>query len=215
MRTIRRIATALVLSAAVPMAAEAQSGRHFKDSWFWGAKAGSMVFSTTTTSNVFAPQIGAEWLITRSRGGLYLSFDQAFFDEVTTVSDGTGNEYSVRIRDSRRATAAALAFPVTWGHIRPYAGVGLAITFITSARVTDSLEDPEEDMFVRDMVAQHKDRASVIGMAGAQLQYRRFSLFGQGTLMPGQLTNLMNGSATWVLEGGLRYNIGSAIDRIH
>jgi hypothetical protein len=214
MRTIRRIATALVLSASVPMAAEAQSGRHFIDSWFWGAKAGNMVFSTTAAENVFSPQIGVEWLITRSRGALYLSFDQAFFDEPSTVRDWQGNVYSVRIRDSRRATAAALAFPMEWGNIRPYAGLGLAMTLITSARGTDELMTPQEEWYVRDLIADRKDRVAVLGMAGAQLQYRRFSVFGQGTLMPGQTTHLMNGGATWILETGIRYNVGSAIERI-
>lgn len=214
MRTIRRIATALALAMALPLAAEAQSGRPFTDSWFWGAKIGNMVFSTTEAGTVFAPQIGAEWLITRSRGGLYLSLDQAFFDEQTSIVDPSGTLHEVQIRDARRATIGLLAFPVEWGNLRPYAGAGFSMTFITSARPTGDFASPQEEFLVRDMVAEMKDRAAIVGMAGAQLQYRRFSLFGQGTLMPGQLTHLMNGGSSWVVEGGIRYNIGSAIETI-
>ncbi len=213
MRTIRRIATALALATALPVAAEAQSGRHFTDSWFWGAKVGNMVFSTPDAGTVFAPQIGVEWLITRSRGGLYLAFDQVFFDEQTSIVDPGGNEHPVQIRDARRATAGVLAFPVEWNNLRPYGGVGLTMTFITSARPTGDFMSPQEEALVRDMVAEMKDRAAIVGIVGAQVQYRRFSVFGQGTLMPGQVTRLMNSGAAWVVEGGIRYNIGSAIER--
>ena len=78
MRLLRVLAVATGFAALLSHTSAAQDGRQFKDAWFWGLKTGAVSFSSATTTNGGAPLIGAEWLITRSRGGLYVSFDQAF-----------------------------------------------------------------------------------------------------------------------------------------
>ena len=89
MRTFRWLAAACAV-AMLPAAIAAQSVRGFDDSWFWGAKAGVASFSTSQVSNATAPLVGGEWLITRSRFGLYISGDQTFFTETSGVEDFTG-----------------------------------------------------------------------------------------------------------------------------
>ena len=77
-----RILRALTIAASVvalPSLATAQQGRPFKDAWFWGVKAGGLSVADTGGSYSFAPMVGAEWLITRTHGGLYISAGQAFF----------------------------------------------------------------------------------------------------------------------------------------
>jgi hypothetical protein len=57
-------------------------------------------------------------------------------------------------------------------------------------------------------------RASPIFMVGAQLQLLRFSVFGQGSYMPAQDEFLLNNNETYFVEAGVRYNIGSAIEKL-
>src|ERR671924_725395 len=119
MRTVRWMTSGLALVALLPAVGAAQSARHFNDSWFWGAKFGLMNFATTTAGTSTAPVIGAEWLITRTRGGLYLSAEQAFFDKTSTVQDNVGNSYAVAIEDMRRYAISALAFPGDFSTFHP------------------------------------------------------------------------------------------------
>ena len=62
------IIRALSITAVLATAAQAQESRPFRNSWFWGAKVGTMSVGTTETGRTWAPSIGAEWLITRSAG---------------------------------------------------------------------------------------------------------------------------------------------------
>ena len=50
-------------------------------------------------------------------------------------------------------------------------------------------------------------------MLGAQTQFGRLAIFGQGSVVWGEKRSLFNGGANYVLEGGIRFNMGSAIDR--
>ena len=72
MRTVRWMSSVLALVALTPVVSAAQSNRLFENAWFWGAKAGLMNFSTGNNNTTTAPLVGAEWLITRNRAGLYL-----------------------------------------------------------------------------------------------------------------------------------------------
>ena len=217
MRTVRLVASGLALVALLPAAGESQSqpggARGFKDSWYWGAKTGLLSFSTVTSGSAWAPLIGAEWLITRSRGALYVSLDQSFFDETTGLVDQQGNAFQIGIEDLRRFTAAGLAFPVTWGALRPYAGVGLSINFIQRAAPLTAVEDPATDARLREAIDDQKDRASIVFMGGVQGEYRRFVLFGQATYMPSRDRFLLNDRSTYLLETGVRFNFGTSIER--
>ncbi|HEY8793366.1 MAG TPA: hypothetical protein VIM15_00360 [Gemmatimonadaceae bacterium] len=213
MRTVRWMSSVLALVALTPTVSAAQSNRLFQNAWFWGAKAGLMNFSTGI-ENKTAPLVGAEWLITRSKAGLYLSAEQAFFNATGYVFDGNGQQVNVALKDSRRYTAALLAFPVNWGSLRPYGGVGLSLNLIQHATVDQSqITDPDQEDVVAQAVHDERDRAAFIIMGGLQAQYRRFSVFGQATYMPARANFFFSGRSTYILEAGIRYNVGSSIDK--
>lgn len=208
MRSIRRLLPGLVLLALAPRVGAAQEGRLFKDSWFFGAKAGNMTYWTTTTSHGQAPLLGGETLITRSRGGLYLSLDQAMFTATTRMTDEVGS-HLLEIKDNRRVTAAAMIFPKAFGWIRPYGGLGFAFNFIQSVKPRTAISAATAKQ-----IEEQKTRSAPIVMLGAQLQLVRFSVFGQGSYMPAQADFLLNNNETYFLEAGIRYNIGSSIEKI-
>jgi len=91
MRHLRLLVVAAGVGALLAQPAAAQEGRQFKDAWFWGVKTGSLVYSSATQSSGSAPLVGGEWLISRSLGGLYLSFDEAFL-----TSGGTTRRSPIR-----------------------------------------------------------------------------------------------------------------------
>jgi hypothetical protein len=213
MRTVRWMSSVLALVVLTPVVSAAQSNRLFENAWFWGAKAGLMNFSTGIETKT-APLVGAEWLITRNRAGLYLSAEQAFFTATGYVLDGNGQPVDVALKDSRRYTAALLAFPVNWGTLRPYGGVGLSLNLIQHATVNQAqITDPDQEDVIATAVHNERDRAAFIIMGGLQAQYHRFSVFGQATFMPARANFFFSGRSTYILEAGLRYNVGSSIDK--
>ncbi|HEY9515074.1 MAG TPA: hypothetical protein VIQ74_05275 [Gemmatimonadaceae bacterium] len=214
MRTVRWLTSGLALVALIPSLGAAQSSRLFQDSWFWGAKGGVMSFATTADGNTAAPLVGAEWLITRTRAALYISGEQSFFKATSSVQDPFGQEYRVAMRDMRRYTAAALAFPVAWGTVRPYAGVGFSLNNIQRTALVDQPTNDTTLAFVTGEMEHQKDRTSFISMAGIQAQYRRVSIFGQVTYMPAKSDFLLNDRSTYILEAGVRYNFSSSVDKL-
>ena len=215
MRSIRRLLPGLVLLALAPSVGAAQSGRLFNNSWFFGAHVGNMTYWTTTVAHGQAPFIGGETLITRKRGGLYLSMDQAYFDATTTVDDGTQPTGSrvIDIKDNRRFTAAAMIFPKAFGTLRPYGGVGFALNFVQSATPRGPYSPSSNPQLAIDL-NEMKTRSAPVFIAGAQLSLLRFSVYGQGTYMPAQADFLLNNNETYFLEAGIRYNIGSSIEKL-
>lgn len=209
MRSNLRLLAGLAMIALAPRVSAAQEGRLFKDSWFFGAKAGNMTYWTTTTAHGQAPLLGGETLITRSRGGLYLSLDQAFFTGTTAVINSAGAQQIVDIKDNRRATIAAMIFPKAFGWIRPYGGVGFALNFLQQASARGGA-DPTTQQIIDDQ----KTASSPMFMIGTQLQLLRFSVFGQASYMPAQNSFLLNNNETYFIEAGIRYNIGTSIERI-
>ena len=216
MRLFRSPLLGLALLSALPTIGSAQAGRLFKDSWFWGAKTGVMSYSTKAVENAVAPMVGGEWLITRTRGALYVSYDQTFFNNDSAIQDilNTNGVRIVNMDDMRRVTFAALAFPKEYIGFRPYGGLGVALNFIQTATPRGSFVSASQANDIAATVEDQRTRASVLVMVGVQAQYSRWSLFGQGTMMPAHAQFLINGRSTYFLEGGLRYNIGSSIERI-
>jgi hypothetical protein len=216
MRSFRGLLLGLALLAVAPTVGSAQAGRLFEDSWFWGAKTGMLLFSTEAVENAYAPLFGGEWLITRTRGALYVAYEQAFFTENSAIEDllNTNGERIVEMTDMRRVTFAALAFPKNLGGIRPYAGVGMAMNFIQEAVPLGSFQSASQQNDILATIEEQRTRGSVLLMGGVQLQYARLSIFGQATMMPSQSGFLFNGRSTYIVEGGVRWNVGSAIERI-
>ncbi|MDQ3811803.1 MAG: hypothetical protein M3336_16090 [Chloroflexota bacterium] len=214
MRRVRWLSFGITLAVLLPTMASAQAGRSFRDSWIWGAKTGLMSFSTTTSKNVAAPMIGAEWLITRSRAALYVSIDQAFFNETVGLFDPTaGTDRTVQIGDMRRTSVALLAFPTRVRSVRPYGGIGLALNIIQDVSVRVAPGDSSDLRAFARQVLDEKDRAAVLLMGGVQGRVGRVSVFGQGTLMPARQRFLLNDRATFFLETGVRWNFGSSVER--
>lgn len=213
MPTVRRIACALAFVAIPTQVALAQLRHDFKDSWFWGVKGGVMSFSTSTVEGEVKPLVGGEWLLTRSQGALYLAFDQALFNASSSFTDTLGQSHGVTIRDMRRLTAAAMAFPFSLdaaiATFRPYAGVGFALNFLRTAELDAGL--PSDSAARRDVsrrLEDQQDRAAPVLILGLQAQVGRVAAFAQGTLMPAETRFLLNGSPTMFAEVGLRFNAG-------
>ena len=136
MRLLRVLTAAIGLAALLPKPSAAQGGRQFKDAWFWGVKGGGMLYSSASTENSFAPLVGAEWLITRTRGGLYVSFDQAFLTTTGSFQDREPDstfQRNVALKNLRRFSIAAMVFPMQSPRYHPYAGFGMMLNQIGSA----------------------------------------------------------------------------------
>jgi hypothetical protein len=212
MRTFRWLAAACAV-AILPAVSAAQSVRGFDDSWFWGVKAGIASFSTSQVQNATAPLVGGEWLITRSRFGLYISADQSFFTENSGIEDFVGGEYQIEMKNMRRISAAGLFFPRTLGALRPYAGIGMALNWIGDAVPLSNFSSSDEAAYVEREVAERRDRASVIFMLGAQGQIGTVSPFAQVTMQPSHPGFLLNDRPVYFLEGGIRMNFGPSRER--
>lgn len=206
---------ALGITALLATTVQAQESRPFRDSWFWGAKVGTLSIGTTETDRTWAPSIGAEWLITRSAGGLWAFADHTSFDVTTSVADpaAANGRRDVNLRNLRRFGFAAVVSPRAFGIIRPYAGLGMSLNVIGRAEaVADSAGNPAGSS-VRTAVEDQRSRASVIGLAGVQGQFSRAALFTQLTATPASTRFLLNDGPLVGWEFGVRYNFGSSVAR--
>lgn len=229
MRMIRGLAARLALPslalgasfALAPSVAEAQQGRTFQDAWFWGVKAGGMSYSTVLETNRQAPLAGVDWVITRSRGGLYVSYDQAFFDRQTAVidQDPFSGELSLRpvdLKNMRRVSVLAMGFPMKSQTLRPYFGLGLALNHIGSAQAQGDYQSQEQFLIVDEQINEQKTSFSPTLMVGAQYQLPWAHVFVQGVANSAHrnfFLNDGNGGFGFSYELGLRYNIGRSIER--
>jgi hypothetical protein len=221
MRLLRVLTAAIGLAALLPQTSAAQAGRQFKDAWFWGVKTGGLVYSSASTTNSAAPMVGAEWLITRSRGGLYVSFDQAFLSTQGSFLDRDPDSTftrNVSLKNMRRLAIAAMVFPMQSAKYHPYAGFGMSLNQIGGASFQTGFVNTVRYQIALDSVQSKKASFSPIIIAGLQARLTRFSVFGQAAVSPIQqnffLYNSNSGSAfNASLETGIRYNFGSSIDR--
>lgn len=218
---IRNLAFALataVIPSLVSVQAQSNGSRPFENSWFWGLKGGLTSFSTGVAGSgqTTAPSIGGEWLITRTRVALYVSIDQTFFEKTANVFDGShpGSLRPVEIEDMRRYNVGLFAFPLKFGVLRPYAGIGLAINVIQNAQPTGTFDTPERQDSVFRRVEDQSSRSSFVFTTGVQGQVGRSSLFVQGSAMPTRNNFLLSGAAnTFLVEAGVRFNLLGAIEK--
>jgi hypothetical protein len=222
MRIVRTVVTAITCFAFIPTLASAQAstGSTFENSWFWGVKGGATMFTTGLDgkTNVTAPTVGAEWLITRTRFGMYLSAEQSFFSEQASVLDFSiaGGGRPVDISDMRRYAVGLMAFPVKWNSFRPYTAIGLSLNVIQTATPRGTFTSPGSMDSVFTRVNEESSRASFVFTLGASTDYGKWSFFGQASTLPTRANFLINGGAnTYVLEAGVRYRISDAIEKFH
>ena len=221
MRMVRTAAKALAGIALVPALLAGQAadaGKQFNDSWFWGISGGAMMFTAGVDQDVrvTAPSVGAEWLITRTHIGLRMSVEQAFFDKQAAVFDASvaGAARPVNVSDWRRYSAEIYFFPSTESSLRPYAGFGLALNVLQNATPTGSFASEAALDSVNTSVNDHASRASAVFTAGAQYGIGRAALYVSGSGMPTRNNFLFSRSSyTFLVQAGVRYNFGSAIEK--
>lgn len=214
MQKIRAVAVALVATMVVAESAGAQGNRSFDDSWFWGFKSGINTFSAPGQGNQSTVDLGVDWMITRTKGGLYVSANQSVFERDIQLFDPTSrtNERTVRVNDLRRITLAGVAFPKHFGGITPYAGLGYMIAVLGDARIFVDTANTFPNNSFFDAVDNARSRGTVVGMGGVQIQLKRMAIFGQESLVPSN-RNFLFSSVLSFFEFGVRYNFGSSIDR--
>jgi hypothetical protein len=222
MRHIRVLATAAVLAAVISQPSAAQSGRQFKDAWFWGVRGGFLGYSSSSTDNAVAPMLGIDWLITRSRGGLYVGFDQTFLttDAFFTSPGASGfADPRVTISGQRRLTVAGMMFPMQSPTMHPYFGLGMSINKIGGSTYQTTFASGSQFGLAEDSVQARRAAIAPTIIAGVQKRLLPFSVFGQITatfLNSGYFLRSDNASRPfgYSLEGGIRYNVGSSIDQV-
>jgi len=219
MRTIRGLAIAIAALALAPQVGSAQLGRRFENAWFWGAKVGGIVYSTATASNQIAPAGGIEWVITRRRGGLYVSIDQGIMTEnVQYLNADMLPDTSIadlEMKDIRRYNMAALIFPDLGRWVRPYVGLGASLTQVARITNRNGYNSAEEALSTESLIADYKATLAPLSMVGVQLRLPLASVFAQGTAMATPQRFFLRGGNTFTysVEAGIRYNIGSSIER--
>ncbi|HMI45138.1 MAG TPA: hypothetical protein VK491_03165 [Gemmatimonadaceae bacterium] len=214
MQKLRAVAVGLVATIVVSASAHAQTVRNFDNSWFWGFKTGINTFSVPGRGNASTVDMGIDWLITRTKGGLYVSGNQSIFERDLEFLDPSSNtgQRTVRVNDMRRITVAGLAFPKHFGGITPYAGAGYMIAVLGDARIfVDSVNTFPTNAFL-DEVERERSRGAVVGLAGLQIRTKRAAIFAQETLVPSNRSFLFS-SVLSFFEFGVRWNFGSSIDR--
>jgi hypothetical protein len=214
MQKLRAVAVAVVATIGISASANAQEMKNFDNSWFWGFKSGINTFAVPGHGNTSTADLGIDWVITRTRGGLYVSANQSVFERDLEFLDPTSHtgQRTIRVNDLRRITVAGLAFPRHFGGITPYAGLGFMIAVLGDARVfVDSANTFPTNSFL-DEIERERSRSTAIGMAGVQIQTKRAAIFGQETLIPSNNSFLFR-SVLNFFEFGIRINFGSSIDQ--
>jgi hypothetical protein len=231
MRSLMTVAAAcLAVSVATP--AGAQAGRPFRDSWFWGVHGGVMTYTpsnqtdpTLPGSSSIAPIIGADWLITRTKGGLYLSFGQAFLSTGSSIQGGpsaadANTPFDVEVENLRRLDLVVMAFPGDYIRWHPYLGFGFSFRSLGFAQATgpfatDNVTRQKQVDYAAATVNDFKATIGPAFIAGGQFRLKRISAFAQFLASTtSQDFLLANGHTLSVsTEFGFRYNIGSSIDR--
>ena len=221
MRAIRVLAVAALVVVDVS-AASAQSTRHFHDSWFWGAKVGAMAYQVQSNTGGLAPMAGVDWLITRKHGGLYVAGDYSVFSEQVMVNDSinpidvTPGGRATDIEDMFRLTFAGMLFPLENQRFSPYIGMGMTLSSIVGANAQGTYVNRTQENLVLTTIQNFKTTVQPNLITGAQLRLPFVSIFGHATVTRSNNTFFLFTEPSWrmTFETGVRYNIGSSIDRL-
>ncbi len=226
MRSIKTYASAAFLAISVTAAANGQAGRPFRDSWFWGVRGGAMnYYGYTATANpalpgaaAVAPLVGVDWLITRTNGGLYVAYSQAFFSTNGVILNGPTSADSgyrkVSVNGLRRVELMGMFFPGDFIRWHPYVGFGGSFRYLADAVANGPFAGNRQIDYANSAVNDVKAGIGPAFIAGAQFRTRPMSVFGQVLVSSvGRDFLLANGhTANVSTEIGIRYNIGSSID---
>src|SRR5688500_5426911 len=215
MRAFRALAVAAALIAVDATMASAQVARGFKDSWFWGLKGGGLMYSSYADGSApIAPMAGPDWLITRSKGGLYLGFDYSFFNTSVVVNDSVHPDDAcspptairsacrdVNLNNMRRFTLAGMLFPMQGKIFQPYIGFGVALNHIADAEpdtvaYSADFGVPYRSQLQFDLVhatvQAFRTSTTPVFMLGSQMRLPMISVFGQVTASPAHTNFLLS-----------------------
>jgi hypothetical protein len=216
----RPLAIAAAVVVALPAMGSAQHGRGFNNSWFWGVKGGGLTLADSGSAYKQAPLAGVDWLITRSHGGLYVSGGQSFFTQQTfTLRDPSAPADSgarvIDLKNMRRLDIAVMGFPGEHVRFHPYVGAGFTLSQIATAAAQGPFSSEEQFSYADAVIQDQKVGFSPLFILGGQYRFGAFSVFGQATASPTQKNFLLyNGRPiNFSYEAGLRFNVGSSIDR--
>jgi hypothetical protein len=215
---LARVASAVVLLATASGALAAQTvradsaasaRRSFADSWFWGVKGGASHFGTVTDGYKVAPLAGVDWMITRKRAALLIGAEQSFFSHTSAVAEPgvPGVARVVDLKNARRYSATLLAVPGMLGAVRPYAGLGIGLDVMRDVTPQGDFASAAHHASVHDEIDEGASKASLLLVAGGQVQFGRAALFLQGSATPAQTRSLWNRGGVAQLEGGVRFNL--------
>jgi hypothetical protein len=221
MRAIRVLAVAALVVLDVSVAA-AQSTRHFHDSWVWGVKGGVMTYQVQSNTGGMAPMAGADWLITRKHGGLYVAGDYTIFSEQVAVNDSinpidvTPGGRLTDIDDMFRFTFAGMLFPLESQRFSPYIGMGMTLSSIVGTNPQGTYVNRTQENLVLTTIQNFKTTVQPNFIVGTQLRLPLLSLFGHASITRANNTFFLYTAPSWrmTFETGVRYNIGSSIDRM-
>jgi len=222
MRAFRGLTIAAVL-LVIAGDAGAQATRGFKDSWFWGFKGGLLSYQVVDNGNAkypFALMGGADWFITRTNGGLYLSFDHSLLKtDSIWVNDSLSPLDSVPrvvgLKGLRRFTVMGLLFPMQSYVLKPYIGMGVTLSTIVDATPQGTYRNATQQNLVLNTIEAFRSTATPTFMLGAQMKLPLISVFGQATATPANNNFfLFNGQGfRTTLEAGVRINAGTSVER--
>ena len=218
MRISRALTIATAIAVALPSISAAQRDQ-FRDSWFWGVKAGGMGIADASGSLKQVPLAGIEWMITREHGGLYVSGSQAFFTQSTfTAADPFSPDSGLRtisLKNMRRLDVAIVGFPGEHVKFHPYAGLGITLVDVADAEPQGPFSTTDQLDFAQSVIQTQKAAFEPLGLVGAQYRMTHFSVFGQATINSASRDFLLYNGRNWTFsyEVGLRYNVGTSISR--
>ena len=216
MRLLKAVSICVAGCALLALPCRAQELGTFDNYWFWGVKGGVNSFSIPGTVKKSAPTWGLDWMITRTHGGLYVSADQSYFTRTVISADpsASGGTRKVLISDMRRVGFGGLVFPPPYGRLRAYAGLGAAISILGKAVAQNDRAGGAPSQQFIESTDHARSRASLLAMAGTQLQIGRTAFFMQETWLPSGAEFLVPSTMSF-FELGLRYNLGSSKESAH
>ena len=219
MRTIRALTTVVALVLALPCVTVAQQGRQFNDAWFWGVKGGLTTFGNRDRDLRVAPTIGAEWMITRKHGGLYVSASDGITQQFTFLPAGPDSPDTTRrliaMTNLLRVDAAMIGFPGTHIVNHPYVGVGISMSIIPGTEGAGPFATQADLDFTQQAILDRKVSLTPIFLAGLQHRMQTMSVFGQASISQLHKDFLLWNGHSWSFsaEIGVRYNVGTSISK--
>jgi hypothetical protein len=211
-------ALALALATLGSMTAlEGQQLREDSYRWYMGAQGGGLWFETQTQTSTMVPVGGLQALIVGKRGGLMLSWEEAFGNnEESAFGDASApnGTREVTFDRLRKYSATLMAFPLR-SRFEPYLGVGFGILHTVGTEVTGFFTTPDEAATATE-TAKNKGSTGFGSFVGG-VQYRVspiVTIYGhyQITTSPKSGNLLVGPSHT--LIAGVRFGLGNAKEGI-